>query len=48
MADQWMQGALVGLMVAGAVLYLLRRYLPRRCKTKGRGDCGNCSGGGCH
>jgi len=49
MAGQWIQGAVVGLMVTGAVLYLLRRYLPRRRKaTGGSAKCDKCSGGGCH
>ncbi|TBW07002.1 FeoB-associated Cys-rich membrane protein [Azotobacter chroococcum subsp. isscasi] len=51
MADQWIQGAVVGLMVAGAVLYLLRRYLPCRRKAaggRGRARCDDCSGDGCH
>ncbi|MDV7210504.1 Virus attachment protein p12 family protein [Azotobacter beijerinckii] len=48
MAGQWIQDAIVGLVVACAVLYLLRKYLPRRRKAAGRGSCGNCSGGKCH
>ncbi|MGV6472916.1 FeoB-associated Cys-rich membrane protein [Azotobacter vinelandii] len=51
MDGQWIQGAIVGLMVIGAVLYLLRRYLPRRHKATEagkRGKCDGCSGGGCH
>lgn len=48
MVGQWMQGAVVGLMVACAVLYLLRKYLPCSRRAKGRGDCANCSGDGCH
>lgn len=51
-----MQGAVVGLIVAAAVLYLLRQYLPRRrkplpgaaSKQDGCGSCGSCKGGGCH
>lgn len=51
MEGQWIQGAVVGLMIIGAVLYLLRRYLPCRHKATGareRTKCDNCSGGGCH
>ena len=52
MASHWLQGAAVGLMVAGAVVYLLRKYLPRSRKTapqsKGCGSCSSCSDGGCH
>lgn len=48
MANQWLQGAIVGLMVLGAVAYLVRKYLPRNRKTAGRGGggggCGSCSG----
>jgi len=54
--NEGMQGAIVGLMVAGAALYLLRKYLPRRrkpapdeAKQAGScGSCGSCKGGGCH
>ncbi len=44
MANQWLQGAIVGLMVLGAVAYLVRKYLPRNRKTAGPGGCGSCSG----
>ena len=44
MANQWLQGAIVGLMVLGAVAYLVRKYLSRNRKTAGRGGCGSCSG----
>ncbi len=44
MANQWLQGAIVGLMVLGAAAYLVRKYLPRNRKTAGRGGCGSCSG----
>ncbi|MFN4235731.1 MAG: hypothetical protein ACK4FZ_00580 [Vogesella sp.] len=54
--NEGIQGAIVGLMVAGAALYLLRKYLPRRRKaapgSAGQagscGSCGGCKGGGCH
>lgn len=54
--NEGMQGAIVGLMVAGAALYLLRKYLPRRHKSVpgeakqagSCGSCGSCKGGGCH
>ena len=52
MAGQWIQGGMVGLMVLGAVAYLLRKYLPRSRKavaeSKGCGSCSGCSDGGCH
>jgi hypothetical protein len=51
MASQWLQGAIVGLMVAGAMVYLVRKYLPRKRKAAnsgGCGSCGGCSGGKCH
>lgn len=51
MTSQWLQAAIVGLMVAGAVVYLVRKYLPRSRKAAGRGGCGSCggcSGGKCH
>lgn len=47
MTDLW-QGVIVGLMVTGALVYLLRKYLPRRKATKGCGSCGGCKGSGCH
>lgn len=45
-----LQGAIVGLIVAAAVAYLLRKYLPRRGagKSGACGSCGGCKGGGCH
>lgn len=54
--NEGIQGAIVGLIVAGAALYLLRKYLPRRRKAApggasqagSCGSCGGCKGGGCH
>ncbi len=54
--NESIQGAIVGLIVAGAALYLLRKYLPRRhkplkdaaAKADGCVSCGSCKGGGCH
>lgn len=52
MANPWVQGAIVALIVTAAVVYLLRKYLPRKhpakAQGKGCGSCGGCSGGGCH
>ena len=52
MISQWLQGAAVGLVVLGAVAYLLRKYLPRTKGTtqskNGCGNCNSCSGGDCH
>ncbi|SCK22352.1 FeoB-associated Cys-rich membrane protein [Vogesella sp. LIG4] len=54
MSNDMLQHIIVGLIVAAAAGYLLRRYLPRR-GGKGRkggnsacGSCGGCKGGGCH
>lgn len=51
MDNQWLQGAAVGLIVLGAIAYLLRKYLPRSKKTaeskNGCSSCGGCSGR-CH
>ncbi len=47
MESQWLQNAIVGLMVAGAIFYLLRRYLPH-CRKNTHGNCEKCSGGKCH
>jgi len=54
--NEGIQGAIVGLIVAGAALYLLRKYLPRRRKAGPEragqsgscGSCSSCKGGGCH
>jgi len=54
--SEGMQGAIVGLIVAAAALYLLRKYLPRsrkpvpgaEPKSGGCGSCGSCKGGSCH
>lgn len=55
MGNQWVQAVIVGVIVLCAVVYLLRKYLPRRSKSgdkrKSCGNCGSCSGdggGGCH
>lgn len=49
MANQWLQGVIVGLIVTTAVVYLLRKYLPRKRKAAGGcGSCSRCSGGSCH
>lgn len=49
MSADILQGAVVGLIVAVAVAYLLRKYWPRRGgKAAGCGSCGGCKGGGCH
>jgi len=50
MTTDILQGAIVGLIVAAAVAYLLRKYLPRRGagKSGACGSCGGCKGGGCH
>lgn len=49
------QMAIVGLMVAGAALYLLRKYLPRDRTAGGKttqdgacGSCKRCNSGSCH
>ena len=47
MTNLW-QGVIVGLMVTGALVYLLRKYLPRRKAAKGCKACGGCKNGGCH
>ncbi len=54
--SEGMQGAIVGLIVAAAALYLLRKYLPRSrkpapaadAKSGSCGSCGSCKGGSCH
>lgn len=54
--SEGIQGAIVGLIVAAAALYLLRKYLPRSrkpapaadAKSGGCGSCGSCKGGSCH
>jgi hypothetical protein len=49
--NEGIQGAIVGLMVIAAGLYLLRKYLPRRKPGKAVAACGSCSsckGGSCH
>lgn len=52
MTHPWLQGVIVGLIVVAAFAYLLRKYLPRPHKAepekKACGNCGGCSGGGCH
>lgn len=54
--NESIQGAIVGLIVACAALYLLRKYLPRRRKAAPAapaqagscGSCQSCKGGSCH
>lgn len=54
MANEWLQQVIVGAMVFGAALYLLRKYWPARCvataqkSASGCGSCRGCSGGSCH
>lgn len=49
MGNDILQAAIVGVIVLGAVAYLLRKYLPRRGgKPGGCGSCSGCKGGGCH
>lgn len=47
--SETLQMAIVGLIGAVAVLYLLRRYLPKRREAASAcGSCSKCKGGSCH
>ncbi len=52
MAHEGLQQFIVGVMVLGAAVYLVRKYWPaRRTTTTNKtacGSCRGCSGGGCH
>lgn len=44
------QYIIVGIIVSGCVVYLLRRFVfkPKSAKNTACGGCDKCGGGGCH